>query len=76
MLRVVRSGADEMLPVCTWVLIRAGPRHLVSQTEAMQDWLDRHGSFSLGQMGWCLATMQVPGVQTPQYRCHISAFMW
>lgn len=57
-LSLCHSGADDLVPLFIWTLVRARPSHLVSVTAAMGRWSDARG-VALGQLGWCLATLQV-----------------
>lgn len=51
------SGADDLVPLFIYVLVRSRPQHLASIALVAQSWADERG-VALGQLGWCLATLQ------------------
>jgi hypothetical protein len=52
------SGADDLCPLFIAVLVLARPQHLSAAVAAVSDWSDARG-VALGQLGWCLATLQM-----------------
>uniref|UniRef100_A0A5F9DIT4 VPS9 domain containing 1 n=1 Tax=Oryctolagus cuniculus TaxID=9986 RepID=A0A5F9DIT4_RABIT len=51
-----RSGADDLLPILSFVVLRSGLPQLVSECAALEEFI--HEGYLIGEEGYCLTSLQ------------------